>query len=199
MNQKKTSVHIQAEWKWVLHRKVPTDDRYTTQPRHSLSIEHRLVVFQDLVSEVKSGLVPVWVWGEQGETHYCTVRRWVSYRVWYNYSTLHDEIRAAYTEPQYVEGAPGQQQVQPFVGGILLHQAHDTVWQETQPSNSATAELKKDGENTPWITAQVLPMYTVLRNRILSMLETNICDCQSGCRKKGERKHTLTLSTWGLI
>lgn len=45
--------------------------------------------------------------------------------------------------PQYVEGVSRQQQVQPFVGGALLNQAHDTVRQQTQASNGATTELEK--------------------------------------------------------
>lgn len=43
----------------VLDWKVPTDDRYTPLPRHFLSIEHRLLVFQDLMSEVISGFISV--------------------------------------------------------------------------------------------------------------------------------------------
>lgn len=53
----------------MLTRKVPTDDGDSTQPRHSLSVKNRLLVFQDLVGEVISGLVPVWEKGEQGETN----------------------------------------------------------------------------------------------------------------------------------
>lgn len=46
------------------------------------------------------------------------------------------------TGPQYVEGVSRQQQVQPFIGGILPNQAHDTVRQQTQASNGATTELE---------------------------------------------------------
>lgn len=44
--------------------------------------------------------------------------------------------------PQNVEGVSRQQQVQPFISGALLNQAHDTVRQQTQASNGATTELK---------------------------------------------------------
>lgn len=42
----------------VLGRKVPTDDRHTTLPRNLLSIEHGLLVFQDLVSKFIPDFIP---------------------------------------------------------------------------------------------------------------------------------------------
>lgn len=62
-----------------------------------------------------------------------------------SYSKTLFESSAISTEPQYIEGVSGQQQVQPLIGRILLHQAHDTVWQKTQSSNRATTELKNQG------------------------------------------------------
>lgn len=48
--------------------------------------------------------------------------------------------------PEYVERATGQKQVQAFSGFILPHQAHHTVWQQTQPCYSAATELTERGE-----------------------------------------------------
>lgn len=39
-------------------RKVPADDRDTTQTRHLAPVKNGLFFFQDLMSEVISGLVP---------------------------------------------------------------------------------------------------------------------------------------------
>lgn len=41
--------------------KVSTNNGDTSLTRHTLSVEHRLLILQDLMSEVISGLVPVWV------------------------------------------------------------------------------------------------------------------------------------------
>lgn len=46
---------------WVLARKVPTDDRDAMLTRHFTSVKNGLFVFQDLMSEVVSGLVPALV------------------------------------------------------------------------------------------------------------------------------------------
>lgn len=45
----------------MLAWKVPTDDRYPTLTRHFMSIKNRLLILQDLMSEVISGLLPAWV------------------------------------------------------------------------------------------------------------------------------------------
>lgn len=42
----------------LLARKVAADHRYPTQTRHFMSIKNRLLVFQDLMSELIPDLVP---------------------------------------------------------------------------------------------------------------------------------------------
>ncbi|KAG7243661.1 hypothetical protein INR49_011218 [Caranx melampygus] len=49
----------EAESMWALTWEVPTDDRDATLPRNFLSIEHGLLIFQDLMSEIIAGLVSV--------------------------------------------------------------------------------------------------------------------------------------------
>lgn len=72
--------HIQAESMWTLTWEVPTDDRDATLPRNFLSIEHGLLVFQDLMSEVIACLVSVNMSREDMETYYSTPTHHVNSR-----------------------------------------------------------------------------------------------------------------------
>lgn len=62
-----------AGLEWMLTRKVATDDWDAALPQHFLPIKNRLLILQDLVSEVISGLFPEIL--EHSETHDCTVEK----------------------------------------------------------------------------------------------------------------------------
>ena len=51
------------------------------------------------------------------------------------------------TAPDDVERASGQQEIQPLVSIILLHQAHHAVREKTQPCDCAATELGWKGTN----------------------------------------------------
>lgn len=89
--------------------------------------------------EAESGLIPVGDTDRRSK-HVASVLKFSSTLC--SWMTLL-EVCEVFAGPQDVEGEPRQQQVQPLVGGSFLHQAHDAVREETEPSNGGATELKE--------------------------------------------------------
>lgn len=61
-----------------------------------------------------------------------------------NLNTVYYLSNTIYIQPQYVERASGQQELQPLVAAVHFHQAHDAAGQKVQSRNSAATELKTE-------------------------------------------------------